>query len=111
MKITKNGMDGHQRVAQAAEMMEIAWLVHSKNVLCVILLKDMNSSLNRILSSTQPTNKSLKATDDDDSAAKDALQLCCFYHKFLTYGFCSHVSSLLLDQHFQDERGNFCMAH
>ena len=62
-------------------------------------------------SSTQPTNKSLKATDDDDSAAKDALQLCCFYHKFLTYGFCSHVSSLLLDQHFQDERGNFCMAH
>jgi len=74
---------------------------------CVILLKDIDSSLKTILSSTQATNKSLRATDDDDSAAKDALQLCNFYHKFLTCGFCSHVSSLLLDQHFQDERENF----
>ena len=65
---------------------------------CVILLKDIDSSLKTILSSTQATNKSLRATDDDDSAAKDALQLCSFYHKFLTCGFCSHVSSLLKRQ-------------
>lgn len=88
-----NGNNGGDRMATIPEE-------------CATLLKDIGISLNRILASTQSTNIPSRPMNGD-SAADDALELCRFYRKFLSCGFCTHASSLLLDQHFQDVKESF----